>query len=160
VALALGLTTTALAYAGQVPGTVSISGPASTLSCGLPTSVSATVVDASSNPIAGQAVHWSFGSSPSTADTVSPTQTTTNADGVATSTVTLACVAGDRTVIATADAIIGAAVLGVTMGGLPRTSTESVPGPVGNLPILTMFAALAVLVGGGGIVRRLAFSPR
>ena len=85
---------------------------------------------------------------------------TTNASGVATTTVTLACVVGSRTVTATAGTISAGAVLGITSGGLPNTSTTPGGSPVGNLPIATILALLAVLAGGGIMVRRFAFSPR
>ena len=51
-------------------------------------------------------------------------------------------------------------MLGITSAGLPRTSTTQDGSPVGNLPIATILALLAVLAGGGIIVRRFAFSPR
>ena len=160
MALALTMTATVFAYAGEVAGAVSVGGPTGTLACGTPITVTATVLDASSDPIDGQPVDWTFTSSPSSADTINSTPTTTDANGVATTTVTLACVVGNRTVTATADGISAGAVLGITSGGLPRTSTAPGGSPVGNLPIGTILALLAVLVGGGIIVRRFAFSPR
>lgn len=158
--LALALSTTVFAYAGEVAGAVTVGGPTGTLKCGVALTVTATVVDASSKLIAGQPVDWSFTSSPSSADKINATPTTTNASGVATTTVTLACVAGNRTVTATADGVSAGAVLGITAAGLPRTSTAPDGSPVGNLSIATILALLAVLAGGGIIVRRLAFSPR
>lgn len=159
-ALALAMTATVYAYGAQVAGAVTVGVPSGTLECGVALTVTATVLDASSNPIAGQPVDWSFSSSPSNADVIDTTPTTTDANGVATTTVTLACVAGNRTVTATADNISAGAVLGITASGLPRTSTMPDGSPVGNLPIATILALLAVLAGGGIIIRRFAFSPR
>lgn len=158
--LALAMAASVFAYAGQVAGAVSVSGPSGTLSCGVPITLSATVVDASSHPISGQPVAWAITSSPSSGDKVNATPTTTDANGVATTTVTLACVPGSRTVTATADAITGSVVLSLTAAGLPRTSTVPDGSPAGSLPIGTLLALLAVLGGGGIIFRRIAFSPR
>lgn len=157
--LALVMAATVFAYAGEVAGAVSVAPPSGTLACGTPLTVSATVLDAASSPIDGQPVDWTFTSSV-TGDTINTTPTTTNASGVATTTVTLACVVGDRIVTATADAISANAVLGITSAGLPRTSTVPDGSPFGNLPIATLFALLAMLVGGGIILRRFAFRPR
>ncbi len=158
--LALGLSATVFAYAGEVAGAVTVGAPTGTLKCGVPLTVTATVVDAASKVIDDQPVDWTFTSSPSSEDTINSTPTTTDANGVAATTVTLACVAGNRTVTATADGVSAGAVLGITAAGLPRTSTAPDGSPVGNLPIATILALLAVLAGGGIIVRRLAFSPR
>ncbi len=157
--LALGLSATVFAYAGEVAGAVTVGAP-TTVKCGVALTVTATVVDAASKVIADQPVDWTFTSSPSSEDTINSTPTTTDANGVAATTVTLACVAGNRTVTATADGVSAGAVLGITAAGLPRTSTAPDGSPVGNLPIATILALLAVLAGGGIIVRRLAFSPR
>jgi hypothetical protein len=157
-ALALAMATTVFAYAGQVAGAVTVAGPSGALECNVALTVSATVLDASSNPIEGQPVAWSFTSSPSSADTINSTPTTTNASGVATTTVTLACVAGSRTLTATADDIRASAVLGITAAGLPSTSTAPAGAPAGNLPFAMILALLAVLVGAGLMVRQTAFS--
>lgn len=157
--LALAMTATVFAYAGQVAGSVTVGGPSGVLKCGVALTVSATVLDGAGLPIEGQPVDWTFTSSPSTADKINSTPTTTNASGVATTTVTLACVAGNRTVTATADEVSAGAVLGITAAGLPRTSTLD-GSPLGDLPIGMILALLAVLAGGGIMVRRIAFSPR
>jgi len=159
-ALALAMTTTVFAYSGQVAGAITVGGPSGILKCGVALTVTATVRDAAGSPIEGQPVAWTFTSSPSSADKINSTPTTTDASGVATTTVTLACVAGNRTVTATADGISAGAVLGITAAGLPRTSTAPDGSPVGNLPIATIMALLAVVAGGVIMVRRFAFSPR
>jgi hypothetical protein len=159
-ALVLLAATTAFGYAGEVAGAVTVGGPGGTLQCGVPITVSATIVDSAGKPIEGQPVDWTIASSPSSADTINATPTTTDANGVATTTVTLACVAGNREIRATADGVSGGAVLGVTAAGLPRTST--VPGevPVDVSLVATLLAVLAVLAGGGTMVRRLVLNPR
>lgn len=158
-ALALAISASVFAYAGEVAGAVSVSGP-STVACGAGLTVTATVVDASGKPIEGQPVFWSFNSSPSSSDRINDTTTTTDASGVATTTLTLASVAGSREVSATADAVIGSVVIGVACAALPRTSTAMDTSPIGNLPIAPMLALLAVFAGGGIILRRVALSPR
>lgn len=158
-ALALAMTATAFGYAGQVLGTVSVVGPSGVLKCGVQLTVSATLLDVNGAPFTGEPVTWAITSSPTSADHVNPGPSTTNSSGVATTKVTLACVAGNRTVTATSDGISAGAVLGVTSAGLPRTSTLPSGDPAG-LPIGTILALLAVLAGSGIILRRVAFSPR
>lgn len=159
-ALALIVAATAFAYAAEVAGAVTVAGPTGTITCGVPLTLSATVLDAASKPIEGQPVDWAIATSPSTSDAINTTPTTTDASGVATTTVTLACVAGDRTVTATADSITGQMVLGLSVSGLPRTSTVSGGLFGGDLPIGTLLAFMAMIVGAGLILRRVALSPR
>lgn len=164
-ALALVISATAFGYASQVVVTLTISGPTGSVPCGTPVTFQATALDVNGNPIEGQPVHWSFSSSPSNKDRIKPRTSLTDANGVATTTVTLACVAGQRTLTAAADKAranavlnVSGAVLGVT--GLPGTSTALDGGPASRLPLASILAALAVLAGGGVIVRRLALHPR
>ena len=154
------MSATVFAYSSQVAGAVSVAGPTGTIQCGVPLTLSATILDASSNPIEGQPVDWAIASSPSSLDTINSTPTNTNASGVATTTVTLACVVGDRTVTATADSITGQMVLGLTQAGLPRTSTVAGGLFGGDLPLGTLLAILAMIAGAGIILRRFALSPR
>ena len=170
--LAIAMTATTFAYVGGVAGAITVGGPSGTLKCGVALTVTATVVDAAGQVIAGKPVDWKISSSPSSADEISSTPTTTDDNGRATTSVTLACVAGDRTVTASADDISAGAVLSIGDGavlgitapgsapGLPRTSTVLEGSPLDSLPIATILALLAILAGGGIIVRRLAFSPR
>ena len=172
--LALAMTATVFAVSTQETGNIIVSGPIGTLECEVPLTFTATVSEATPILIAGQEVAWSFSVSPSLLDAINATPTTTDAFGVATTTVTLANVAGNRTLTATADGISANAVLvptcagvagitapgPITAPGLLCISTMPDGSPVGNLPIATILALLAVLVGGGIIVRRFAFSPR
>ena len=159
-ALVLLAATTAFGYAGEAAAVVTVGGPGGTLQCGVPITVSATIVDSAGKPIEGQPVAWTSGSTPSSADQINSTPTTTDANGVATTTVTLACVAGNRQIRATADDVSGGAVLGVTASGLPRASTVPDGAPTGTPPIVPLIAVLAVLVGAGILVRRLVLNPR
>ena len=159
VALALITSATAFGYAGEVAGAVAVAGPGGTLTCGVNITVTATVVDAAGKLIAGQPVAWAFTSTPSTADKINTTPTTTNASGVATTTVVLACVAGSRTIRATADAKSASAVLSVTAAGLPNTSTLPGETPAQNLPVIgTLLAVLAMAAGGVLALRRISTS--
>jgi hypothetical protein len=161
VALALITSATAFGYAGEVAGAVTVAGPGGTLTCGVNITVTATVVDAAGKLIAGQPVTWAFTSTPSTADKINASPTTTNASGVATTTVVLACVAGNRTIRATADAISAGAVLSVTAAGLPNTSTLPGETPAQNLPVIgTLLAVLAMAAGGVLALRRISLSRR
>lgn len=144
-------------YAGQVAGQVSVAVPSGTIACNTAITVSATVLDVNGKPFDTTTVTWSFKAGTSqTGDKINTLTSTTNASGVATTTVTLACIAGSRTVVATAGtgagAVLGEAVLGLTAAGLPNTSTL----PDGSTPIWAyLLAALAVVVGLGLGVRQL-----
>ena len=161
VALALVTSATALGYGPTVAAAVTIGTPGGTLQCGVNVTVTATIVDAAGKPIAGQPVDWSFKSSPSSADKINRTPTNTNAEGVATTTVVLACVAGNRYLHAVADAVGASAVLGVTAAGLPNTSTLPSETPAQGLPLVgTLLAVLAMAVGGAFALRQISLSRR
>ena len=134
--------------------------PQRVVRCGTPITLRVTVLNATAQPIAGQPVGWAITSTPSSKDTVNTTPTITNASGVATTTVTLACVVGQRIVTATGDDVSFGAVLSVTSGGLPVTATTLDGSPVGNLPIAPILAVLAVLAGSGIILRRFILGLR
>ena len=173
VALALITAGTAFgAYSGNgVTEAVTIARLGGTVTCGVNITVTATVVDATGTPIPGQPVDWSFAPKlkADAADTISSSPSTTDASGVATTTVKLACVPGSRGLRATADAVTGSAVLsvsatgavlGVTSGSLPNTSTlpGETPAPQ-DLPVIgTLLAILAMAAGGGLILRRVSLS--
>ena len=81
---------------------------------------------------------------------IKKTSTTTNASGVAHTTVNLACVPGSRVLKAKADAVGGPITLNVTAAGLPRTSTALTGAPLSTEPMVgTLLALLALMVGGG-----------
>jgi len=160
VLLALMMAATASGYTGQVAASITIAVNDSS-ACGQPTTVTATVLDTGGKAVAGQSVDWALVTTLSSSDKVNKTPTTTNSSGVATTTVTLACVDGSRPVRATAGAVSAQAVLGVTVGGLPNTSTLPVGAPTGPGALLVAtILALAFVTGGGLTLRRLAATNR
>jgi hypothetical protein len=159
VLLAMLMASSAYGYTGQVIGDVTIAVVGAT-NCATPTTLSATVTDALGTPLAGESVAWSFVTSPSSSDAINATPTTTNSSGVATTTVTLAPVDGNRTVRATAGEFSASVVLSpVCQGGLPNTSTapSGTDLPVG--PILLIVLGL-FLAAGFGLTRRGSVSSR
>ena len=162
VLLALITAATAVGYTGQSAASITIAVKDSS-ACGQPTTLTATVLDAGGKPVTGQSVDWALVTTLSSSDKVNKTPTTTNSSGVATTTVTLACVDGSRPVRATAGAVSAQAVLGVTVSGLPNTSTLPVGAPTAPgqaAPLLAMLLALACAAGGGLTLRRLAATNR
>ena len=113
----------AFGYAGQVAQQVTVAGPAGTLSCNTALTVTATVLDAGGKPVDNRAVAWTFGAGKVTGDQIVTASTTTNALGVTSTTVKLACTVGNRTIVATATPASGQLVLGIAATGLPPTST-------------------------------------
>ncbi len=161
VSLTLITAATAFGYAGEVAGAVTIATPGGTLKCGVNITVTATIVDSAGKPISGQPVAWTFTTTPSAADKINKTPTTTDANGVATTTVVLACVAGNRYLHAVADAVGASAVLGVTAAGLPNTSTLPSETPAQGLPLIgTLLAVLAMAAGGVLALRQISLSRR
>lgn len=163
VAAALFTAATVAAYAGQVAESIQIG--VGTIKCNSPITVTATVLDNNGKAISGKAVAWNFVSTPSTSDTISPRSSTTNALGVATTTVRLACIPGNRQLRATADQVSGTAVFGLTEGqvlgitGLPNTTAAppgSRPESSSGLPLLVM---LVVLLGLAEAARRFRSTP-
>lgn len=161
IALVLATAFTAFAYTGQVKGSLSISIKA-TPTCGGPVTATATLLDADGLPIVGQSVAWSFVTTQSSKDKIVKTPTTTDAKGVATTTLTLAAVEGTRKIRATvvegtADQVSATAVIDVRCGGLPNTSTIPVEKSGSGAPLAAaLLVALAFAVGGGLMLRRRA----
>lgn len=158
VGLLLVTATATLGYAEQVAGTVTV-GTVGAVTCTATVTFTATVLETGTNaPIEGQPVTFTFTTS-QTGDTIHTTTVNTNAAGVATTTITLECTPGNRTVTAAADNIVGSGVLGLTFAasaapasGLPNTST-------GGAEIPSLFAA-ALAMGSGGILLRQAVRRR
>lgn len=146
--------TAVLGYAGEVAGSVQV-GVSGTVTCESPVTVTATVMDRDGKLISEQPVEWIFVSSPSDDDVINTTPTVTDSDGVATTTVSLACVAGERRIRATADDVSAEAVLSLGGAGLPDTSTA----PNTQLVPLLVVAVLSIL-GGGILLRTLALRTR
>jgi hypothetical protein len=153
--LALVATVSVLGYAGQVAATVQMSAPSGPQTCGLPLTISATVAQTGGGLISGQPVAWSFSSGNITGDQILTASSTTNANGVATTQIQLACTAHSVTVAAVADSITGTVVVQSSGKSLPRTDTA----PTSSF-LAIVLAALAVLVGSGAILRRMALGRR
>ena len=101
----------------------------------------------------------------SASDTINKTPTVTNAQGIATTTVTLGAVSGQRQIRATVNAAEGSTsgdvsasgVVTQVCGGLPRTSTLPADEPAGGVPVgVGLLLVLAGLVGGALALRRWA----
>jgi hypothetical protein len=166
-ALLLATAVTAFGYKSEVKGVVTVSAHG-TVTCGTGLALTATFVDANGLPVSALSVDWSFVTSPSASDRLNKTPTTTDSTGVATTTVTLGPVSGNRTIKATAGTVSATAVLSASCGHsggvLPNTSTlpaETAPGQAS--PFLGMLLALLALVfavSSGLTLRRLASTRR
>lgn len=153
--LALITTASAFGYAGQVAATVEVSAPSGPQACGTPITVTAVVQDVSGALIEGQPVTWSFVSGNLSGDTILTVTSTTNASGVATTRVQFACSPHSVTIGALADDANGTVVVATSGKGLPRTDVAP------STSFLTIaLAALAVLIGSGTILRRMALGRR
>ena len=151
---------TAFGYAGEVAKSVTVSRPSGSIKCATSITVSATVQDKSGKPIAGQPVAWSWVSRVTSGDKINRTPTTTNSNGIAKTTVKLACVPGSRVLRATADGVKGQTVLNVTAASLPRTSTLGPASPVPAEPLLGTLLAVLALTAGTGLLLRGALARR
>lgn len=153
--LAILAAATVAAYAGQVAGTITASGPSGPQACETPITVTAQVQEVGGALIEGQPVTWSFESGDIAGDEILDTTTTTNSSGVATTQIQFACSPHSVTILASADDVTGS-VLVVTSGeGLPRTDTTA----QSSMPAI-LLAAVAVLLGSGMILRRFASARR
>ena len=141
-----------MGYAGQVANQITVAGPAGTLVCNTNLTVTATVLDAGGNPVDNRAVVWTFGAGKVTGDQIVTASTTTNAMGVATTTVKLACVVGNRTVIATSAPSTGQVVLGITATGLPPTGTTP-PTPMWPYALAILGICMAFFMVGRRILQ-------
>lgn len=149
----------ALGYAGQVAGTITMSGPAGNVSCGTTSTVHAHALDTNGNPFTGEVITWSFGGGNIAGDKFVPPTSITDANGNATTQVTFACPSSSTksnrvvNIRAAAGEAVGSLTITVTVKGLPSTSTD----PLGGTPTAAILAAaLAVLLGGWIILRRVS----
>jgi hypothetical protein len=163
-AIVLTTTVTAFGYNGQVEAIVGVAAQG-TITCGQPFTMKATVLDADGAPVAGASVAWSFVTTQSASDTINRTPTVTNSKGVATTTVTLGAVSGDRQIRATTTVgeagassdVSASGVVNQSCGGLPRTDTLSPEIPQGGSPLAALLVLVLVFAVGGGLtLRRLA----
>jgi Bacterial Ig-like domain (group 1) len=167
-AILLTATMTAFGYSGQVEAIVGVAAQG-TITCGQPFTMKATVLDADGAPVAGASVAWSFVTTQSSSDTIHKTPTITNSSGVATTTVTLGAVSGDRKIRATTTVgesgatseVSASGVVDQSCGGLPRTDTLVPQIPQGGEPLAAILVlSLAFAVGGWLTLRRLAVTSR
>jgi len=144
------------AYTGQVPATAVLS-VADSVACRDTFAVSGTFLDGDGAPVADLSVRWSFVTAQSSDDTIHDTVTTTDEDGVATTTVTLAAVPGDRRIGVTSGDVTASAVVSQSCAdlSLPRTSTLEPPstGAVGP-GLLVVLVSLVILAGVAATIRR------
>jgi hypothetical protein len=100
------------AYVGQVASNVTVTGPTGTIQCGQANQFQATVFESNGTRVGQHPVTWSIVSGPVGAnDTVNPSSTTTNNNGVASTSVTFGGPAGPRTLRATSDNAFGQIVV-------------------------------------------------
>jgi Bacterial Ig-like domain (group 1) len=167
-AILLTATATAFGYDGQVEGIVGVAAQG-TITCGKPFTMTATVLDANGAPVADASVAWSFVTTQSASDSINKTPTVTNAQGVATTTVTLGAVSGDRQIRATTTVgetgatsdVSASGVVNQSCGGLPRTDALMPEIPQGGEPLAAVLVlVLAFAVGGWLTLRRLAVPNR
>lgn len=143
----------AFSYAGQVVDHLTVAGPAGTLHCNTNLTVTATVLDASGVAVDGRTVTWAITAGQKTGDQILTVSTTTNAAGVATTTVKLACVVGNRTVTATADPASASVVLGIVLAGLPPTSTDPSPMPMWAYALAALGVLAACFIVGRRVIQ-------
>jgi hypothetical protein len=174
IGLAFAMATSVFGYVTQVPHSITVSPSSPTFTCGSSHVVRAQVLDPDGLPIKQLTVKWSFGQSPSSHDKIRPATSKTNAHGVATTRVTLACVLGDRVIRSTVNGITGSAVVHVTGddqhvlgttgtpggGTLPNTSTLAADASTDGPPSPAAPVIVALLAASAIIVRRLAFARR
>jgi hypothetical protein len=154
----LAFATSAFAYGPQVVTTITVTPSSATFRCNHPERVTATVLDVDGQPIKGVIVTWDIAASPSSADRVLQADSKTDKRGVAKTMVKLACVAGDRTISASAGGVTGSAVVHVslnkpgkgpdkaTLKSLANASAVTVESPAPTVPV-PLFAAALVVAG-------------
>jgi LPXTG-site transpeptidase (sortase) family protein len=139
----LGVAAPTSAYIDQAPFQILMGGPGRTVRCDRSVTVTATVLDAKTGePIRRQNVQWSFSQTQSSGDSLSATQTSTNARGQTSITVSFGPVAGSRRVRASAS-IVSSAVEVRCAGGLPATVAMSEAGAQPSLESLATIARVA-----------------
>jgi len=161
--LSLAAALSVLAYDGQVAATVSVTGPAGNQSCGTTSTIHALVLDSLGAPDTDVVVDWTFTGGNIAGDHFSPTSSTTNSSGIATTQVTFACpgssVKSNRVVhidATTAVDISGSLAITVTVKGLPSTSTD----PAGGTSTLAVLAAAFAVIAGSWIILRRVSAAR
>ena len=158
-ALVLATAATAFAYEGQVDASITV-GPRGSVTCDAPVTLVATLLDGEGQPMADESVAWSFVQSPSSSDQIDRTPTVTNAEGIATTTITLAPVSGTREIRATSGDVRASAIISPACGGLPSTSTAPASSPDGAPPAGLVLLVVLGVAGAGVALRRLPTTGR
>jgi hypothetical protein len=153
--LTFAVAITALGYAGQVAATVTVSAPSGSQPCGTPITVTAVFQATGGALISAEPVTWSFGSGNVSGDTILITNSTTNTNGVATTSVQFACSPHGVVLDATGGGMTGTVAITVTGQALPRTDIA----PSTSIFAIVL-AALAVLIGSGMMLRRISLGRR
>lgn len=125
------MATQASGYAGQVPANIIVAGPAPTLTCVVPMTVSATVMDSNGAPVDGATVQWSIPAGAQPGDQLAASTSVTDAAGVARVSLSLGCRVGDRTIRAADGPAFGQLLLAPGSMFLPAigTATSAVGAP-------------------------------
>jgi hypothetical protein len=146
-------------YGSGVAATISVTGPAGNQSCGTTSTIHALILDTLGAPVTDVVVDWTFAGGNIAGDHLSPTSSTTNSSGIATTQVTFACpgssVKSNRvvTIDASNGGVLGSISVTVTVKGLPSTSTD----PASDTSTVAILAAaFAVLLGSWIILRRVS----
>jgi len=142
-----------LAYSGQVAGQVVVSGPDFTIACGYDWTLKAHVTESGTgDPIDGQPVHWQIVTTPDSSDTLSDTDTVTNASGDTQTKLHVGSAYGQRAVEATADQVTSQFTVDCEANGLPPTSVADSTTPVSSSFNWALVAAAGAVLAGFGII--------
>jgi hypothetical protein len=110
-------------YAGQVPANIIVAGPAPTLTCVVPMTVTATVMDSNGAPVDDATVQWSIPAGAQPGDQLAASTSVTDAAGVARVSLSLGCRLGDRTIRAADGPAFGQLLLAPGSMFLPGIGT-------------------------------------
>ena len=156
----VALAPVALAYQGQLPFTVSLSGPSGTIRCDKTAQILVTVLDPNNNfkPVRKQSVAWSLTKTQSSGDRLSALHTSTNIKGQSSVDLDFGPAAGTRTVKAKVT-VVSATVQVKCAGGLPVT-TPLAPGSISSATQAEALAPAAPTIDEPGVVATRVRLPR
>jgi hypothetical protein len=149
---------------GPAPAFVTMELPTTPIVCQKEWDAYARVTDANGVRLAGVTVHWGMAPVVSSQDGITASESTTDANGLATTKVALDCLPGSRTLMAMAGTAQGQAVLPISTEGMPAAEAAPPAPPVkaahlilsvppGPLPCGTRtVVSLVVLAADGGTI--------
>ena len=149
---------------GPVPAFVTMELPTTPIVCQKEWDAYARVTDANGVRLTGVTVHWGMAPVVSSQDGITASESTTDANGLATTKVALDCLPGSRTLMAMAGTAQGQAVLPISTEGMPAAEAAPPAPPVkaahlilsvppGPLPCGTRtVVSLVVLAADGGTI--------